>query len=84
MGEETTSRRHYTKALDLQEFYEVTCKHYGKMDLTKGQQGGRSRDMFVYLAKKHTTALNREVGRKAGGITFSAVAQRYARIVKEL
>ncbi len=28
--------------------------------------------------------LNREIGQKAGGITFSAVAKSYARIVRKL
>lgn len=81
---EVISKRHYTKAHDLQKLYEAVCGYYRERELAKGREGGRSRDMFVYLAKQYTTALNREIGQKAGGITFSAVAQRYSRIVKKL
>ncbi len=73
------SKRHYVQALDLQTLYEAVCGHYGEREITKGRGGGRSRDMFVYLAKKHTTALNGEIGQKAGGVTFSAVTQRHSR-----
>ena len=81
---DVVSKRHYVRSLDLQKLLDAVRDYYGEKVITKGREGGRSRDMFVYLAKKYTTALNGEIGQKAGGVTFSAVAHRYSRIMKML
>jgi len=81
---EVTSKRFFSKADNLDELYRAVCRHYQISEIVKGSEGGRSRDMFVYLAKRQTAALNSEIGQKAGGITFSAVAHRYSRTVRKM
>ncbi len=81
---EVTSKRFFSKAVNLDDLYRAVCRHYQVSEIAKGSEGGRSRDMFVYLAKRQTAALNSEIGQKAGGITFSAVAHRYSRTVRKM
>ncbi|NTU42999.1 MAG: hypothetical protein HGA78_08095, partial [Nitrospirales bacterium] len=81
---EVTAKRFYRKGIELEALYQAVCLHYRIKGITKGREGGHSRDMFVYLAKRQTNATNSEIGQKAGGITFSAVAQQYARTMRRL
>ena len=62
---EVTSKRFYSKAVNLDELYRAVCRHYQIREIVKGWEGGRSRNMFVYV-KRQTTALNSEIGEKAG------------------
>lgn len=81
---DVTSKRFYSKGIDLDDLYRAVCRYYRIKEIVKGRKGGCSRDMFVYLAKRQTAAMNAEIGQRAGGITFTAVAQRYARTVQKL
>ena len=81
---DVASKRYYLKSTDLNELYGAVCGYYEIKEIARGREGGRGRDMFVYLAKEQTMASNAEIGQMAGGITFSAVAQRYARTARKV
>jgi chromosomal replication initiation ATPase DnaA len=81
---DVTSKRFYRKKVELDALYRAVCVYYKIPEIVRGREGGRGRDMFVYLAKRETAALNDEIGQKAGGITYSAVAQKYVRMNRRL
>lgn len=81
---DVTARNLYQKQVSLKELYREVCRFYGVKNFAKRKSEGQSRDMFIYLAKKETTATNKEIGEMAGGISFSAVTHQYVRRLKRL
>lgn len=81
---EIISKRALLKKTDLNDLHRAVCRYYGVKEFAKGKRGGQSRDMFIYLAKRETTALNSEIGKSAGGISSSAVSQQFDRLLSKL
>jgi REP element-mobilizing transposase RayT len=81
---DVTAKKLYREVIGVAELHRVVCRFYGVEGLPKGKRDGRSRDMFIYLAKKETSATNREIGEMAGKISFSAVSHQYLRRMKIL
>jgi len=44
----------------------------------------RVQEMFVYLAKEYTSALNREIAARVGDVTASAVSHQYKRTGRKM
>jgi REP element-mobilizing transposase RayT len=82
--QDIVSKRSYSGAIDVGKLYEGVKRYYRIGGLKSGRQGGVAADMYVYLAKKYSIATNEEIGKKVEGITYSAVAQRYGRILTRL
>ncbi len=81
---DVTAKKLYCARVGVEELYRAVCRYYGVEGLAKGKRGGRSRDMFIYLSKKVTSATNRDIGGMVGKISFSAVSHQYLRRMKEL
>ncbi len=81
---DVTARNLYRKPIRLEDLHLEVCRFYGVKELTKGKSEGYSRDMFIYLAKRETAATNREIGKMAGKISFSAVTHQHVRRLKRL
>ena len=81
---DVTAGHLYRRTIALAELYREVCRFYRLKGIAKGKSGGQGRDMFIYLAKRETGAMNREIGEMAGGISFSAVTHQYARTLKRL
>ncbi len=85
-----TAKRVFEGKVELDELYQEICEYYGVKGLkTTGKVQGsdderRAREMFVYLAKGHTSALNREIAARVGDISPSAVSHQYKRTGKKM
>jgi putative transposase len=78
------SRRSFSRLINIEKLFEAVKRYYRIKTFKSGREGGRAVDMYVYLGKKYSMATNEEIGKKVEGITYSAVAQRYGRILKKL
>lgn len=84
-----TAKRVFEGKVELDELYREVCEYYGieglkKMGKVKGSEQGRAREMFVYLAKGHTTALNREIAARVGDVSPSVVSHQYKRTGRKM
>jgi REP element-mobilizing transposase RayT len=82
--EEVISRKIYQKTLDMEKLHSAVSNFYQVDTFAKSRRECNGRDMFIYLAKNETTSLNGEIGALVGGISSSAITQRYARTVRRL
>jgi REP element-mobilizing transposase RayT len=81
---DVTAKKLYREQIGLEDLYRTVCRYYGVECLHKGKRGGHSRDMFIYLAKENTSATNGEIGKRVGGVSFSAVSQQHVRRVRKM
>lgn len=87
--DQVTGRALLARPLDLERLCGGTCAYYGLASLkeagsNRGKESRRPRRMFIYLAKKHTSALNREIAELAGDLGPSGVTKQYMRIMEWL
>lgn len=85
-SDEITAKRRYEGSIDLEEMRDTICRYYKvreirNIDISEKRRG---RLMFIFLTKKETSALNREIAEMAGGLSPSAVTHQYKRILKRL
>ncbi|MEW6214159.1 MAG: transposase [Nitrospirota bacterium] len=85
---EVTAKRIFSEKINLGELYKRVCAYYQLGDLKKEEKVGaevkRSREMFIYLSKKYTSALNREISEKIGRLTTSGITRKYKRILSKI
>ena len=62
--------------------YVLMTNHYHL--LVETPMGNLSRDIAIYLLKKHTCLTNRQIGEQFGNISYSAVAKAYWRFSERL
>lgn len=85
--EEITAKRIYSGRIDLEALHNAVCKYYKVTGLTKEKEriskvARHGREMFIYLAKKETSTLNREIAEKIGDISSSGITHQYKRTLK--
>jgi putative transposase len=82
---ETSNRRSLRTSLLPEEVVSKTCAHHG-LTPEEIMSTGRNdvRKKCIYLLKKHTSAANREIGERLGGMGAATVAKAYQRFLKEL
>lgn len=73
--DDTSSRRSLKTSLSLEEITQVIGRtfHVSQQEITTRK--GAYRNLALYLAKKHTGFMNREIGLYFGNITHSAVVK---------
>ncbi len=86
---DVTARKRFEGKMDLDELYQEVCEYYGIKDLrktarVKDPDERRAQEMFVYLAKEYTSALNREIAARVGDISASAVSHQYKRTGRKM
>ncbi len=87
---DATGKKKLRKAQGLMEVYQATLAAYGIEDLELGpirivehrKAVREARKAFIFLAREHTIATNREIARMLGGIGETAVSQQYGRMKK--
>ena len=82
---EVSARRVFEDLFSLDALLRAVCEYYGlrsSAELRSSATGAvRAREMFVWLAKGYTRALNREIAAWTGHRSPSAVAHQVARIL---
>ncbi len=86
---DVTARKKLEGKIELDELYQEVCEYYGAADLkntteVKDSDEKRAREMFVFLAKEHTSALNREIAARVGDVSASAVSHQYKRTGRKM
>ncbi|VAX34102.1 FIG00679443: hypothetical protein [hydrothermal vent metagenome] len=86
---DVTAKKAFEGKIELDELYQEVSEYYGIKDLRKsekarGSDERRAQEMFVYLAKEHTSALNREIAARVGDISASAVSHQYKRTGRKM
>jgi putative transposase len=77
--DDTSARRSLKTSLSLEEIVEAIARtlHITSQEVTSRK--GVYRNLALYLARKHTGFMNREIGQFFGNISHSAVAKAYKR-----
>ena len=77
--EDISHRRELTARIGAGDVIDVVADYFGmnRGDLIESKNG--SRNIAVYMIKKHTGLTNREIGQALGGMTSSAVGKMYQR-----
>ncbi|HDO21614.1 MAG TPA: transposase [Nitrospirae bacterium] len=78
-------RRQLMGRHDMEEIIELVAQECGvtKDDILKGRDR-EARKAAVYLTKKHTEVTNREIGKRFGGVSYSAVSKVVERTEREM
>jgi REP element-mobilizing transposase RayT len=87
---DATGKKRLRKAQELLEVYQATLGAYGIEDLEVDPMHivehrktvRKARRAFIFLAKEHTIATNREIARMLGDIGETAVSQHYGKMKK--
>ncbi len=73
---------------NINELYKRICEYYKTKGFGKGERRSSEikygREMFVYLAKEKTSALNKEISGIIGNLSPSGVTHRYKRTLRKL
>jgi len=69
------ARRRELRKLEMEDVIDTVCSYF-KVPIDRIPEGGRDlRDMAIYLLKRHTSAMNREIGKLFEGLTYSGVSK---------
>ncbi|MBA4418490.1 MAG: transposase [Syntrophus sp. (in: bacteria)] len=77
--DDTSARRSLKTSISLEEIVEAIARtlHIAPQEITSRK--GAYRNLALYLARKHTGLMNREIGQFFGNISHSAVAKAHKR-----
>lgn len=85
---EVTAKRIFTDKININELYKRVCAYYQLKELRKENKIStelkQSREMFIYLSKEHTSALNSEISEKIGGLSPSGITHKYKRMLSKI
>lgn len=86
---EITAKRIYSSSIDIDEVYKKVCEHYGIEELRRNEdemsrEKKLGREMFIYLSKGYTAALNREIAEALGDISTSGISHQYRRTIRKM
>ncbi len=88
MLEEVTAKRVFLEKININELYKRVCDHYKINGLCKGEEKSPElkygREMFIYLAKEQTPALNKEISGIIGNLSPSGVTHQYKKTLRKL
>ncbi|MFQ5963904.1 MAG: transposase [Candidatus Scalinduaceae bacterium] len=86
--DQVISKRIFYNKLDLSELYNRVCDYHKLKELGKRgkmiSEVKHGRDMFIYLAKEYTLALNKETSKMIGDLSPSGVTHQYKRVINKL
>jgi len=82
-------RRLYLRSIPIDTIKQSVCEYYGVQTMKKRRQDGspntkRAVEMFVWLARQHTSSENREIIEATGHTDPSTISHLYRRIGQEL
>ncbi len=84
-NEEVSHRRSLKVVFRTEKILEVISKHFDvPRDKLLSSNSGELRKISIYMIKKHTGMINRQIGELFGGISYSAVSKTYQRFLKQL
>ena len=90
MPRRVTGERRLTKTVEMAEAFQVVLEHYGLDTLSKGPFEGLvdkavirdARRVFIYLARRHTSARNAEIAGVLGDVGETLVSHEFSRMRK--
>jgi putative transposase len=75
LDEEEIARRRELRQCKIEEVIEAVCSYF-KVPSDRLAEGGKElRDMTIYLLKRHTSVMNRQIGDLFEGLTYSGVSK---------
>ena len=75
LDQEEIARRRELRKFEIEEVIEAVCSYF-KVPTDRLAEGGKDlRDMAIYLLKRHTFVLNRQIGELFEGLTYSGVSK---------
>ncbi len=82
---ELSHRKALKKDIGMEEIIECVCRHFKvpREAVVKRQRGGIN-NRAIYLIKRHTGVTNNEIGVQFGGVSYSAIAKTFQRMLERL
>ena len=75
LDQEEIARRRELRKFEIEDVIEAVCSYF-EVSADRLAEGGKDlRDMAIYLLKRHTSALNRQIGELFEGLTYSGVSK---------
>jgi putative transposase len=75
LDEEEIARRRELRKFEIEDVIEAVCSYF-EVPADRLAEGGKDlRDMAIYLLKRHTSVLNRQIGEFLEGLTYSGVSK---------
>jgi len=75
LDQEEIARRRELRKFEIEDVIEAVCSYF-EVPADRLTEGGNDlRDMAIYLLKRHTSGLNRQIGEFFEGLTYSGVSK---------
>ena len=75
LDQEEIARRRELRKFEIEDVIEAVCSYF-EVSADRLTEGGKDlRDMAIYLLKRHTSLLNRQIGELFEGLTYSGVSK---------
>lgn len=75
LDQEEIARRRELRKFEIEDVIEAVCSYF-KVPADRLTEGGKElRDMAIYLLKRHTSVMNRQIGELFEGLTYSGVSK---------
>jgi putative transposase len=75
LNQEEIARRRELRKFEIEDVIEAVCSYF-KVPADRLVEGGKElRDMAIYLLKRHTSIMNRQIGELFEGLTYSGVSK---------
>jgi putative transposase len=75
LDQEEIARRRELRKFEIEDVIEAVCSYFEVSADRLAEGGNDLRDMAIYLLKRHTSFLNRQIGELFEGLTYSGVSK---------
>ncbi len=75
LDQEEIARRRELRKFEIEDVIEAVCSYFEVSADRLAEGGSDLRDMVIYLLKRHTSFLNRQIGELFEGLTYSGVSK---------
>jgi putative transposase len=80
LDQEEISRRRELSKFEMEDVIDAVCSYF-RIPADRLAEGGKDlRDMGIYLLKRHTSVMNREIGELFHGLSYSGVSKANRRL----
>jgi REP element-mobilizing transposase RayT len=84
LDQEEIARRRELRKFEIEDVIDALCAYF-KIPPDRLAEGGKDlRDMAIYLLKRHTSVMNREIGELFEGLTYSGVSKANQRFTARM
>ena len=75
LDQEEIARRRELRKFEIEDVIAAVCSHFEVRADHLAEGGKDLRDIAIYLLKRHTSGMNREIGELFEGLTYSGVSK---------